>query len=321
MMIIVEYLNVRTRGIAFSYITTSKTRQYVAAVILGAIPGCLGAYVAVTLFTHKKLSLGALVATMIATSGDEMFVMLALFPKMAWIATGILMLVALATAWLVDRFLPNPMDKWCASCEMKIHPQEACNCFPVGQLWSQLRSMGPYRATLLTGFGLLLLFWMAGRIGPDSWNWKRITLSGLLAIVLFIVATVPAHFLNEHLWKHVVRHHVPRIFLWTFGVLGGLTLLSNYIDMTALVSQNPWLTLGAAGVIGVLPESGPHLIFVTMYAENALPFGVLLASAAVQDGHGMLPLLSASKRMFIVVKSINLVAGLLTGAVALLWSL
>jgi hypothetical protein len=45
--------------------------QYLIAAALGAIPGCLGAYAVVALYAHRKVTLGALVATMIATSGDE----------------------------------------------------------------------------------------------------------------------------------------------------------------------------------------------------------------------------------------------------------
>ncbi|GAI25647.1 unnamed protein product, partial [marine sediment metagenome] len=57
----------------------------------------------------------------------------------------------------------------------------------------------------------------------------------------------------------------------------------------------------------------PHMIFVTLFAEGAIPFGILLASSVVQDGHGMLPLLAESKRGFISVKVVNFAVGLLVG--------
>ena len=82
-MLLVEYLNVQTRGVLLATMDGARWRQYLLAATLGAIPGCLGAYAVVALFAHRKVTLGALVATMIATSGDETFVMLALFPTTA----------------------------------------------------------------------------------------------------------------------------------------------------------------------------------------------------------------------------------------------
>jgi len=55
------------------------------------------------------------------------------------------------------------------------------------------------------------------------------------------------------------------------------------------------------------------MIFVTLFAEGAIPFGILLASSIVQDGHGMLPLLAESKKGFVSVKIINLSIGLFVG--------
>ena len=67
--------------------------------------------------------------------------------------------------------------------------------------------------------------------------------------------------------------------------------------------------------MGIIPESGPHLIFVMMYAQGLIPFSVLLTSSFVQDGHGMLPLLSYSLRDSILIKMINLAFGLAVGGI------
>jgi hypothetical protein len=72
------------------------------------------------------------------------------------------------------------------------------------------------------------------------------------------------------------------------------------------------LLLGA--LTGVVPESGPHLIFVMMYAQGLVPFSVLFTTSFVQDGHGMLPLLSYSIQDSILIKAFNLVFGITIGA-------
>ena len=70
-----------------------------------------------------------------------------------------------------------------------------------------------------------------------------------------------------------------------------------------------------SAVVGVIPSSGPHLLFVSLFAKNLIPMGTLIVSSIVQDGHGMLPLLAFSRRDFFKVKGINLVIGLVVGMV------
>jgi hypothetical protein len=71
-----------------------------------------------------------------------------------------------------------------------------------------------------------------------------------------------------------------------------------------------------ACLAGLIPESGPHLVFVTLYAEGSISLSILLASSIMHDGHGMLPLLAHSRRDFLVIKAINLAIGLGVGAAA-----
>jgi hypothetical protein len=165
--------------------------------------------------------------------------------------------------------------------------------------------------------GSLILFLFAvitGQIGPVHWNWIRLTLVAVSAVALFIVGTVPEHFLEEHLWKHVARGHVPRVFLWTLGSLLLLHLIVDRWQFDETIRSGKWLMLVLASLTGLIPESGPHLIFVTMFAKGVVPFSALLASSIVQDGHGMLPMLAHSRRAFVLIKLINLSVGLAIGA-------
>ncbi|MBN2715329.1 MAG: hypothetical protein JXX14_05710, partial [Deltaproteobacteria bacterium] len=75
MMVAIEYINVVSGGYAVDRLLNRRASGYVAGVLLGITPGCLGAFVMVSLYAHRRVSIGAIVATMIATSGDEAFVM------------------------------------------------------------------------------------------------------------------------------------------------------------------------------------------------------------------------------------------------------
>jgi len=318
MMLLIEYVNVQTRGAWQDSLKNSRWGQYVLGAFLGALPGCLGAFTVVSLYSHRVVSLGALVATMIATSGDEAFVMFSMFPQRALWITLLLFVVGIISGILTD-ILFKRQDNLIRHLDhqLPIHQSDHCNCFPKGQIWQQLRHPSMPRALLVGIFAFFLFALFSGSLGPANWDWKKITFAFSAAFGLFVSATVPEHFLEEHLWEHVVKKHLPRIFLWTFGALLVMKLLVDHLDAQAWIHDNTvWVMLMAA-LIGIIPESGPHLIFVTMYAAGALPFGILLASSIVQDGHGMLPMLAISRRGFLLVKGINIIVGLLAGALAL----
>lgn len=314
MMLVIEYLNVLSRGSWQCKLRESWWGQYLTAALLGTIPGCLGAFTVVSLYSHRVVSLGALVTAMIATSGDETFFMLAVIPKTFVWLTLILFPVSLLAGWFTDRFLKKPGRRLDVPCEgLILHDEEQCVCFAPQSWLRQLKNSTPLRGVLVTALALILLSLIFGLIGPQRWNWVRITLITVSVTGLFIVLTVPEHFLEEHLWKHVVRQHLPRIFLWTFGTLLVLMLLEQHLDVGAWVQRSRFIVLIVALLIGLIPESGPHMAFITLFSQGMLPFSVLLANSAVQDGHGMLPLLAKSRKEFFAVKGVNLLVGLLLG--------
>jgi len=313
MMLVIEYVNILTQGQWQKRLSHRRWGQYLLAAFLGATPGCLGAFAVVAMYTHRSLTLGAVVAAMIATSGDEAFVLFALVPKTALILTGVLFGIGLLSGALTDALLGRrTTDKLSCEADFSIH-EGHCQCFPHAQLVSQWKNCTSVRAILTASLSLFLLALLFGEIGPHEWDWIRISLILVSSVGLFIVATVPDHFLEEHLWKHVICGHVRRVFLWTFGALLILHLFIEHLELGEFIEKGRWFVLALAGVIGLIPESGPHLIFVTLFSKGLIPLSILLTSSIVQDGHGMLPLLAHSPRTFILVKFINLLVGCAIG--------
>ena len=64
------------------------------------------------------------------------------------------------------------------------------------------------------------------------------------------------------------------------------------------------ISFGAV-VSGMIPESGPHLVVVMRYSQNLVPVSILFTTSFVQDGHGMLPLLSYSIKDSVFIKVFN----------------
>jgi len=170
------------------------------------------------------------------------------------------------------------------------------------------------RCSIALGLALFLLAVVMGLIGPPVWNWIRVSLLVVTAVGLWIVCTVSDHFLKDHLYGHVVRDHLLRIFLWVLGILLAMEFVeAANLPLEPLVREHPVWALFVAALVGIIPESGPHLLFVSLFAEGWIPFSILAASSVVQDGHGALPLLAESRKEFLKVKAVNLAAGILLG--------
>ena len=333
MMMMIESINISSHGRLFEILRESKLGQIVISALLGWIPGCMGGFASVSLFSHGMISFGALVAMLIATSGDEAFVMLTLFPgKALWISLLILG-IGILTGVLIDYVGPKFGLKPYAlqSCdEMHLHeedeiqPEEAAT-------HSKKRTFTWRRGLLFLGIGLYILALAFGFLehehedvdalkekGIDilSEDWMN-TLFAIVSIVMLGVAALGSdHFVEEHLWHHVITRHLPKIFAWTFGVLVALGFLMSFFDIGSWVNANIPLMIVLATLIGIIPESGPHLIFVTLFAAGVIPAPVLIASCISQDGHASLPLLAESKGAFLRAKAINCLMALVVGFIA-----
>jgi Putative, 10TM heavy-metal exporter len=251
MMILIDIVNLWSKGkIGILLRKKGKFRQYVVSSFVGTIPGCFGGFTNVSLYIHGLISFGALAGSMIAVSGDEAFVMIAMFPKTAIILFIVLFIIGIFAGKLVDLIVKRFKISTCNDCsELVIHNTKR--------------------------------------------NFK--------------------HFIKEHVFVHIIKKHVWKIALWTFGALIVVEISLRYLNLEQFTTSYPIIFLFVGALIGLIPESGPHLIFVTLFASGLIPFSVLLTSSIVQDGHGMLPLLSYSLKDSIKIKLFNFVFGLVIG--------
>lgn len=328
MMLVIEYLNILSKGLWSKDLQKSPVKQVIFGALLGIIPGCLGAYTAVSLYVHNIFSTGALVATMIATSGDEAFIMFSVIPETAILIHIVIFIVAIVTGLTVNAISKKRLFKY-SDRHLHIHKEEVdCVCFDAPAIILQLKKISLVRSSLLLGLLVILGAVIINLLHGDHDHqespqlilnqhshpmWISITFIVILSISTFIVLTINDHFLKEHVWKHIIKKHFFKIFLWTFFTLLALSILTSYVDLESLIGDNLYIVLLVAVLVGIIPESGPHFVFVILFASGSLPLSILLASSIVQDGHGSLPLLAESQKSFIVVKLINVAVGLLVG--------
>ena len=368
MMMMIESLNIESRGLIFKGLRKTRIGQVVIGALLGSIPGCMGGFATVSLYTHRMFSFGALVAMMIASSGDEAFIMLAMIPEQALVLFAVLFVIAVVVGVLVDiigerfRF---PVQPECNGGYV-VHDEETApdshktECHDHHHCHTEDRKRGPAihfgwkRIVMMTGLAVFIavlggghLEHSHGTVNEDTHvchehhsechgchtnvedntagfsnlldeKWMHIIFAGLSILVLLVLIFASDHFVEEHLWEHIIKKHLPIIFAWTFGVLTILGIGLQYVEIDRWISTNTALMILLATLIGIIPESGPHLIFVTLFATGVVPFPVLLASSISQDGHVSIPLLAESRKSFLWAKAINCAVALAAGFAAML---
>ncbi len=395
MMLMIEYFNIQSHGKLFSKLTKSKYQQVFLGAFLGLIPGCIGGFAAVSLFTHRIFSFGALIAMMICSSGDEAFFIMAMIPQKALMLFGILFVIAIICGLVIDYLLiKKPQEELCEQ-DFEVHSGHESNIPSIFKLSSYKVMLKPSkeRIAILVGIALFISSVIFGILecGHDhshsaaghnhsvaghnhiecvaeehvhnadcththvetcshthdassscshlheatsthvhsdscdhtdnhSFNilnekWINIVFAIISIVTLFFTASAKEHFIKEHLWKHVIKGHLVSIFLWTFGMLLVCQIGVQYLDIEHWINDNMLIVILLAVAIGIIPESGPHMVFVTLFAQGVLPFYILLVNSIVQDGHTALPLLAQNKRAFFKAKFINIAVGLIIGVV------
>jgi len=251
MMLGIDLFNVKLKGKLNKITGGVGLRQYLITNILGVMPGCFGSFMTVSLYMHGSIGFGAITGSMIATSGDEAFVMISMLGWKAFLLFGLLFVFGIIGSYIADFIVNKFKIEVCVNCRLQKYHQPL--------------------------------------------EHKK------------------GHFFKDHIWSHLIKKHIIPVFFWTFGSLLFVHILAQYIDLDQITKNYMLYILLISALIGLLPDSGPHLIFVSLFASGFVPFSVLVTSSIVQDGHGLLPLVSFSIKDTAYIKVFNLIFGLIVG--------
>lgn len=327
MMLLIECFNVWSRGRFTKAISGAGPLQVIVCAILGAIPGCMGGFAVVSMYTHGIISFGALIAMMIASSGDEAFVMLAMMPRQSLYIILALTVLAVAVGLVTDLFYKPSGPMLHCDKDFSTHSEDSVK----GERhfsWKRvfiILGVGLFLFALCSGFleeghehggeGAVKAEYLFGNINLLSEDWMNVMFAAFGVSVLLMAVFASDHFVVEHLWHHVICEHLPKIFLWTSGTLALIAVLLHCFDISSWISNNAVLMILIAAAVGIIPESGPHLLFVTLFASGIVPLPVLVASCISQDGHAALPLLAESRKSFFRAKALNFLIAVSAGLV------
>jgi hypothetical protein len=281
--------------------------QVPIAALLGAFPGCGGAIVALTQYTRGHLSFGGVVATLTATMGDAMFLLLAQAPEIAALVLAVGVAVGMVSGWVIDAvhgadfMRPRTSAAPEPSCardgdapQAGIGPTGAVLARAIERAWLWLLVPG-----VVVGLALAFQF------EPDAW------LAPLLGVAPVF-------------WMGVIGA-VGALALWVLRGRGGVETdgtLSGVVDTTAFVTA--WVIVAFAGyelavaglgldvagwfaaaapvvplvavLIGLIPGCGPQILVTSLYLSGAAPLSAQLGNAISNDGDALFPAIAVAPK-------------------------
>lgn len=299
--------------------------QVPAGALLGAFPGCGGAIVMVTHYTKGHVSFGTLVATLTATMGDAMFLLLAKEPMtgLTIFALGLVIgsLSGLAVDALHGRAFLRPAIK---SGQPTDGDVAGIHCQPAEISPGQRRVQRIWLALLVPGLALGLLgafqvdlvslFALPASLDPAVW----IGLPGALLALALWAKSGEAH--DENSCRDAPSSVTGRIvadsnFITAWVVFAFLTFELGVhwtgVDLAANLQLWAPLVPLAAVLVGFLPGCGPQIVVTTLYLAGSLPLSAQLGNAISNDGDALFPALALAPKAALLATLYSAVPALL----------
>ena len=272
------------------FMNNSGIWQVPTASLLGAMPGCGGAVIAITAFAKGNIRLGAMVAALISTMGDAAFLLLAKEPLTYLKVMIISTMVAILTGWIVDRFHPGELYNSEVN-EIKINY--------IGKLRNR-----DFFYILLAFPGLILGCLQLMQITfPDL---DIILLFGVIGALFSILiwSISPINAVSSFDDHPFTRSTEETSFVTIWVIVAYLMYEYSFIlfglDLTSISDANLIYIPIIAIIIGFIPGCGPQILVTTLYLNGVIPFAALIGNAISNDGDALFPAIALTPRMAIL---------------------
>ena len=301
--------------------------QVAAAALLGAFPGCGGAIVIVTQFARGHASFGSLVATLTATMGDAMFLLLAREPQTGLAVLALGVVVGAVSGWVIDGlhrpgFLvpgrgerpvrldsgageakPSDRSAWLDRAWVALMVPGvvigllAAFQVEVDALLGPLSALEPAFWLGVAGAALALVLWAARGGGGGAEASCGARDNRVIDQTNFITSWVVFAFLASELFLHFTGADLAAVFaLW-----------APLVPLMAIL-------------VGWLPGCGPPLVITSLYLSGSLPLSAQLGNAISNDGDALFPALVLAPKAALLATLYSTFPALIVGYGAyLLW--
>ena len=346
LMVIIEFINVKTRGKLLVLIGKYPKMQILAAALLGLIPGCVGIFAVVSLYTHRLVTFGALLAAAIASFGDEAFFMISFIPKQTLILVCVLFGIAVAAGYIADLISHKKTVQLIDNEDIfDLHQQDSCKTHTHKEHKYIFGKLSLIRVLSIVLTGIFMLGILTGFLGHNHsvseqfsvhqhhcvdhhlhsecehgvFSGENIVFLSIAFFTFLLLLTVGNHFFEEHIWNHVIKKHFLKIFSWIFAIMLLIKAAGFFINIEGFsyTEYGNLILLFFALLIALLPESGPNLLILFLFIDGIIPFSTLIANSIVQEGHGGLPLIAEKPKDFFVLKLIKFSIALVVGLAGL----
>lgn len=312
---------------------------------LGGLPGCGGAIVVLTQFTHRQVSFGSVIAALTATMGDAAFLLLATEPQ-----TGLLVmllsfltgsLTGVLTDWIHGKDFLRP--------RLSKNPpitQDSLNQKNSKPSLNFFQKSGKFLWFLVLVPGTFISFSQAFRIdlSPLLSTFFPIlegvapvesTLGLIGALITLLLWTLhskntalPFSLQNkesENQRRHpfmlrIVQETVPitTAVILAF-LLYDLSIFAFNIDLKKVFTLSGWLLPLMGILVGFIPGCGPQILVTTLYINGYLPLSVQIANAISNDGDALFPAIAKSPKAAVLATLYSAVPAVILGYAFWFW--
>ena len=282
---------------------------------LGAIPGCGGAIMVMSLFTRGIVSFGAVLAALISTMGDAAFLLIAVKPEAALIILPVTFIVGIISGYIAKPFTKNFLKE-------KINKSISISDLPKNKtsnkfykLWFFILIPGLILG-LINAFNIDANFEIFGMDVVLVFSFSA-ALFCVLLWVLNPLTDIQMASIHENSYRRVVDTTC-FVTVWviiSFVLYELINLSTNGAIFESLILFGPFLPLIAI-LIGFIPGCGPQIMITSMYVSGQIPMSAQIGNSISNDGDALFPAIAISAKAAIVATLYSAIPAII---IAYLW--
>ncbi len=281
------------------FILENKKFEIPICSFLGAIPGCGGAIMVMSLFTRRVVSFGAILAALISTMGDAAFLLIASKPQAALIILPVTFLVGIISGYIVQPFTKDFLkNKNNQSLNFDELPKNKTS-YKFYKLWFIFLIPGIFLG-LINAFNIELSHIFFGIDTIQTFSF----LMALFCIILWVLnplTDIQMASIHENSYRRVVDTTC-FVTVWviiSFVLYELINLSTKGAIFDSLILFGPFIPL-AAILIGFIPGCGPQIMITSMYVSGQIPLSAQIGNSISNDGDALFPAIAISAKAAIV---------------------